>query len=205
MCDNSRETIIAKYTDKSRYNPKYIFGDVYVDEDRIKKLTSDQAKEVFDRELKAAKRFSKHFNCDVFILPEGDANGNVIYVEKHKNPDAIIQGYFIDFKQAKGTDSSVTKKLGKGLSQSDGIIITIEDELSIMKAVQWINGKLNSLESEYNGFIVIIEDYIGNYSIFTVNEKRLSAEENLFTAAQRLLPSNPESKNPQVDLNIPQP
>ena len=31
MCDNSKEAIITKYTDKSRYKPEHIFGDVYVD------------------------------------------------------------------------------------------------------------------------------------------------------------------------------
>ena len=34
MRKNSKETIIAKYTDKSRYGPEYIFGDVYVENER---------------------------------------------------------------------------------------------------------------------------------------------------------------------------
>ena len=55
---NSREVIIAKYTDKSRYKPEYIYGDVYVDEDRISLSNKNtREKEIFERELAAAKRF----------------------------------------------------------------------------------------------------------------------------------------------------
>ena len=59
MIDNSREATIAQYTDKSRYKPEYIYGDVYVDEDRIAEtLKSKDEKEIFEKELKIAKRFS---------------------------------------------------------------------------------------------------------------------------------------------------
>ena len=63
MIDNSREATIAKYTDKSRYKPEHIYGDVYVDEARVAlSKTNDEEKEIFYRELNAAKRFSKHFH-----------------------------------------------------------------------------------------------------------------------------------------------
>lgn len=195
MSSRSREAIIAKYTNKSHYKHEYIYGDVYVDEERITKLRSNQAKDVFNRELKAAIRFSIYFCCDVFLLPEGDKEGNAIYVEKHKNPDAIIHGHFIDFKQAKGTDTSITKKLVRGLGQAEGIVISIEDELEINKAVQWLNGKINSLKKLYEGFIVIVEDNKGNYGVYTINGKRLSSEESLLAAAQRLSPSDLKSGN----------
>ena len=200
MSDNSREAIIAKYTDKTRYKLENIFGDVYVDEARVEySKKSDKAKEDYDRELDAAKRFSKHFNCEVFLLPNEDKNGNVIFIKKHKNPDAIIQGYFIDFKQAKGTDGSVTKQFGRGLGQAEGVIITVMDGITIDNAVQWLNGKINSMKKPHNGFIVVIEDAKGNYKTFTINAKRLSKEENLFTAVRRVSPSNKESINSQVD------
>ena len=73
MCDNSREIAIAKYADKSRYKSEHIFGNVYVDEERIILSKKNKfEKEIFDKELSAAKRFSKYFSCDVFLLPEGD-------------------------------------------------------------------------------------------------------------------------------------
>ena len=195
MCDNSRAAVIAKYTDKSRYKKEYIYGDVYVDEERVEySKKSIKAKDDYDRELKAAKRFSEHFNCEVFLLPNEEKNGNVIFIEKHKNPDAIIQGKFIDFKQAKGTDGSVTKQLGRGLMQAEGVVITVMDGTTIDITVQWLNGKINSLKKSYNGFVVIIEDAQGNYRTYTINAKRLSATENLFTAARRTSPSNQESK-----------
>lgn len=200
MNKNSREAIIAKYTDKSRYKPEHIYGNVYVDELRIaQSKKSEKAKNDHERELKAAIRFSKHFDCEVFLLPEGDENGNVIYVGKHSNPDSIIKGYFIDLKKTKGTDSSITRRLEHALKQADGVLITIEIEILIDKAVQWINGKLNSMKSRYDGFIIVIEDNMGDYITYTVNKKRLSKKENLFMAARQLSPSDPESGNPQVD------
>ncbi len=200
MKKNSKEAIIAKYMDKSRYNPEHIYGDVYVDELRVNQAKkSEKAKADHERELKAAIRFSKHFDCEVFLLPEGDKNGNVLYIEKHSNPDSIIKGSFIDLKKTKGTDTSISRRLERALKQADGVLITIENEILIDKAVQWINGKLISMESQYDGFIVIIEDKIGNYGIYTVNEKRLSKKENLFMAARQLAPSGPEGGNPQVN------
>ena len=144
MIDNSREATIAKYTDKSRYKPEHIYGDVYVDEARVAlSKTNDEEREIF---------------------------------------------YFIDFKKAIGTDRSIIKKLERGVGQAEGIIISIENETSIDKAVQWLNGVLNTMTNPHDGFIVIIEDIDGKYGIYTVNGKRLSVEENLFTAAQRFSP-----------------
>ena len=188
MRKNSKETIIAKYTDKSRYGPEYIFGDVYVDEKRIAlSKTNEEEKEIFDRELKAAKRFSAHFNCEIFLLPP-DENGHAIYVDKHSNPDSIITGLFIDFKQAKNTDTSITRQLERGLGQAEGVIITIEGDITIRKVVQWLNGKINSMAKPHDDFIVVVENKERNYWTFTINGKRLSSTESLFSAAQRLSP-----------------
>ena len=99
-----------------------------------------------------------------------------------------FQNIFIDFKKAIGTDRSIIKKLERGVGQAEGIIISIENETSIDKAVQWLNGVLNTMTNPHDGFIVIIEDIDGKYGIYTVNGKRLSVEENLFTAAQRFSP-----------------
>ena len=119
MCDNSKEVIIAKYTDKSKYKPEQIFGDVYVNKERIAlSKTNNEEKEIFDRELNAAKRFSEHFCCEVFLLPP-DEKGHAIYVDKHSNPDSIIKGFFIDFKHSIGTDRSIIKKLQKGVRQAE--------------------------------------------------------------------------------------
>ena len=188
MNNNSKEAIIAKYTDKSRYKSEYIFGDVYVDKKRIAlSKTNNEEKAIFDRELKAAKRFSEHFNCEIFLLPP-DENGHAIYVDKHSNPDSIIKGLFIDFKQAKNTDTSITRQLERGLGQAEGVIITIEGDTRIGKVVQWLNGKINSMAKTHDGFFVVIEDKKRNYWTFTINGKRLSVEESLFSAAQRLSP-----------------
>ena len=193
MCDNSKKALIAKYTDKSRYKPEHIYGDVYVDKARIAlSKTNDEEKEIFERELNASKRFSKHFNCEVFLLPP-DENGHAIYLDKHSNPDSIIKGLFIDFKQAIGTDRSISKRLEYGVGQSEGIVITIENDTPIEKAKQWINGTLNVLKNEYDGFIVVIEDNKGNYGTYSVNRKRLSLEESLFLATRRLSP--PDNSN----------
>ena len=129
MADTSKKAIIARYTDKSRYKPEYIYGDVYIDEDRI--ILSKKNKyeeEIFTIELNAAKRFSKHFNCEVFLLPEGDKQGNAIYLEKNTNPDAITLDIFIDFKQTKGTNTSVTRQLERGIGQADAVLLILKNK-----------------------------------------------------------------------------
>lgn len=189
MHDNFRDAIIAKYTDKSRYKPKHIFGDVYVDKDRIALSESNRReKKLFDREFKAAKHFSLKYSCEVFMLPPNEGS-HAIYIEKNSNPDAIIKGNFIDFKYAEGSDSSITKQLGRGIEQADGIIITIGNDTTIEKAVQWLNGKINSMKKDHSGFMVIIEDRNGNYKSFIINKKR-RLEASLPFAARKLSPSN---------------
>ena len=71
MKDYSRNATIAKYTNKSRYKPEYIYGKVYIDEDRIAEaLKSKDEKEIFKKEFRASKRFSDCFSYDVFMLPQ---------------------------------------------------------------------------------------------------------------------------------------
>ncbi len=171
---NNREVIIAKYTDKSRYIPEYIYGDVYVDKDRIKMSKKNKfEKDIFDRELEAAKRFSEFFNCEVFLLPEGDKQGNAIYIEKNTNPDAITMGIFVDFKQAKGSNTSITRQFERGIGQADGVIITLENKVGIKTIEKWINGKLKVMTHNHDGFKVVIENEKNSFKVFTIKEGKL--------------------------------
>ena len=104
------------------------------------------------------------------------------------NHDSIIKGLFIDFKQAKNTDTSITRQLERGLGQAEGVIITINGDTIITKVVQWLNGKINTMTKPHDGFIVVVENNRGSSWIFTIKRKRLSIEENLFSAAQRHSP-----------------
>ena len=164
---------------------------------RLSKI-NDKEKEIFERELKTAKRFSRHFNCEVFLLPP-DENGNAIYEEKHSNPDTIFHRFFIDFKNAKNTDTSITRQLERGIGQADGVLITLKDKMDIKRIEHWINGKLKSLKQDHDGFIVIIENGNNNFKTFIINKKRLSIKESLFLTARRLSPSGHESLNSQVN------
>ncbi len=187
MLDTSKEAIIARYTDKSRYKPEYIYGNVYVDEDKITLSKKNKfEEEIFTIELNAAKRFSKHFNCEVFLLPEGDKHGNAIYLEKNTNPDAITLDIFIDFKQAKGTNTSVTRQLERGIGQADGVLLSLNTKVNIKTIEKWINGKLKVMTHNHEGFMVVIENFENNYKAFIIKEGKLSVEKNFPLIARRL-------------------
>ena len=187
MCGNSREAIIAKYTDKSRYKSEHIFGDVYVDEERIVLSKKNKVeKEIFNKELKAAQRFSDHYNCEVFLLPEGDKQGNAIYVEKNTNPDAITLGIFIDFKQTKGTNTSITRQFERGIGQADAVLLSLTNEVKINDIEKWLNGKLKAMKHSHEGFVIVIENCENNYKTFTIKEGKLFFEKNFPLIARRL-------------------
>jgi hypothetical protein len=81
MIDNSREATIAKYTDKSRYKPEYTYGNVYVDEERIKHSNnSKEEKKKYEREFNTAKRYSEKFGLEIFMLPTRGENGHIYFV-----------------------------------------------------------------------------------------------------------------------------
>lgn len=58
------QAVIAKYTDKSRYRPEYIFGDVYVDSYRIvqaEKSSKAKAVQWINGKLKSMKNQYENF------------------------------------------------------------------------------------------------------------------------------------------------
>ncbi|MBR4375875.1 MAG: hypothetical protein IK040_04595 [Spirochaetia bacterium] len=175
MNDNSREAVIAKYTDKSRYKPEYIFGNVYVDEERIAEtLKSKDEKEIFEKEFKTAKRFSEKFGYEVFMLPQKE--GNIIYIEKHSNPDIITEGMFIDIKNPSGSKASIKTRFHESIHQADGVLISVEKDISVSQVKKWIEEKLQ-LMNKHDGFIIAIEVGIKNnrkYGVFKIKGKELS-------------------------------
>ena len=174
MNDNSREAVIAKYTNKSRYKPEYIFGNVYVDEERIAEtLKSKDEKEIFEKELKIAKRFSERYGLEIFMLPQMEGN-KIIYLEKHSNPDIITNGIFADIKCPSGSEISIKKRFQESVHQADGVIISINKPLSILKIKKWIEDKMRWMDN-HDGFIVAIEVGSMNkkYDIFEIKEKGL--------------------------------
>ena len=173
MNDNSKEAIIAKYTDKSRYKPENIFGNVYVDEERITEtLKSKDEKEIFEKEFKTVKRFSDKFGYDVFMLPQKE--GNIIYIEKHSNPDIITAGMFIDIKGPSGSETSIKTRFRESVHQADGVLLSINKLISILKVKSWIEDKLRRMDN-HDGFLVIIEVGRENkkYDVFEVKGKGL--------------------------------
>lgn len=174
MTANSREAIIAKYTDKSRYKPEYIYGDVYVDEKRISEtLKSSDEKATFEKKLEIAKRFSVIFGLEVFMLPQMEGN-NIIYIEKHSNPDIITNGIFADIKNPSGSEISVKKRFQESVHQADGVLFSINKQISINQVKKWMEEKLIWMNN-HDGFLVVIE--VGKkkkeYDVFKIKEKRL--------------------------------
>ena len=98
----------------------------------------------------------------------------IIYLEKHSNPDIITNGIFADIKCPSGSEISIKKRFQESVHQADGVIISINKPLSILKIKKWIEDKLRWMDN-HDGFIIAIE--VGNekkrYDIFEIKEKGL--------------------------------
>lgn len=167
------DNVIEKYTDKSRYEKKNIFDDVYVDSARMaESKKSNQERLNFERELASARRFSEHFDCEVYLLPPKEA-GSVIYKAKHSNPDAIVNGTFIDFKENNsGNEGTIKNLFDKATKQADAVYLTISGGTTLEQAAKWINGKVTQ-KGNIENFGVVLSDSNGNFAEYKVKEKRL--------------------------------
>ena len=176
MYNNSREAIIAKYTDKSRYKPQYIFGDVYVDEGRITLSESNKVeKDKFKTELNTAKRFSDKFGFEIFMLPPKDGNKN-IYIEKGSNPDTISFEMFVEIKNPSGSGTSIKTRFRESVHKADGVLLSVEKNISVSQVKKWIEDQLHWMNN-HDGFLVAIEVGTENnrkYGVFKINGKELS-------------------------------
>lgn len=169
MCDNSRAVVIAKYTDKSRYKKEYIYGDVYVDEERVKLSYKNKTEnDKFKKELNTIIRFSEHFKCEVFLLPPNE-KGKSIYKEKNSNPDAIVYKMFLEIKNPTGSIASIKTRFQESIHQADCVLISIINDTSIKKAKKWIENKLKTMDN-HDGFVVVIEDYKNNYEFYKIEK-----------------------------------
>ena len=179
MTDNTREVIIAKYTDKSRYKSEYIYGDVYVDEKRIAlSKNSKEEKEKFEREFNTAKRYSEKFELEIFMLPPKGENGH-IYIEKSSNPDTVSFGMFVEIKNPSGSKSSIKTRFSESVHQADGVFISIEKTISISFVKKCIEEKLQLMMNNQSGFLIAIEVGINNnrkYGVFKINGKELNLD-----------------------------
>ena len=112
-----------------------IYGNVYVDEERIKEsLKNDREKVQFEKELKTVIRFSEHFNCEVFMLPPNEGGG-VIYLDKNSNPDIIANRLFIEINNPNGIESSIKRRFQDSVHQADGGLISIQEVFEIEKGL----------------------------------------------------------------------
>lgn len=167
------DNVIEKYTDRSRYEKENIFDDVYVDSARMaESKKSNQERLNFERELASAKRFSEHFDCEVYLLPPKEA-GSVIYKAKHSNPDAIVNGTFIDFKENNsGNEGTIKNLFDKATKQADAVYLTLSGGTTLEQAAKWINGKV-AQKGNIEGFGVVLSDSNENFAEYKVKEKRL--------------------------------
>ncbi len=169
-----RESRIASFTDESNYSPENIEGNVYIDAAR-KELSNKNSieKAQYEKELMMAHKLSEHFNCKVFMLPPTIEDG-FIYVEKQSNPDSVVKGFFVDFKQI-NTDkpNSVQRAMKEGIRQADAVYIELGDNISIGNATRALIGQVKSNNNNHEGFGIVISDSAGNFKEYQIIKKRL--------------------------------
>lgn len=89
---------------------------------------------IFEKEMKMAQ-IARSFGHEVY-LPSEKQNG--------KNPDAIMDGMIVEFKNITGGINAVGKRFSEAMKQSYNIFLNIESDLQIHDIFRKIKGEINA-------------------------------------------------------------
>lgn len=107
-----------------------IYPNVYVAMSR--KPKNSEQKKVFNKELIMA-RIAADKDHTVFLLPE---------FPEHKNPDALLDGIFTEFKNITGGENAVSHRFREALRQGQNIYLKIDGNITVRRIKQIISGVL---------------------------------------------------------------
>ena len=134
------ETETAKRTSKNL--AKALFNEekwitkenVKIAESRIQKaeLNSNEKKKYLSEFQTASVLAKKGYY--VYLIPENNKTGA-------KNPDAIIDGDFAEFKELSGKPKKIWDLISKGFRQSRNVFVRTENDYSTKDIIQIIKGK----------------------------------------------------------------
>lgn len=108
---------------------------VFVAASRIPK-NSEQRK-VFTKEYDMAVLAAARGHI-IFLLPE---------VSEHKNPDALLDTIFTEFKNVTGGENAVSHRFRDALHQGDNVYLKIDSDITVKRVKQILAGVLKEKNS----------------------------------------------------------
>lgn len=125
-----------------------IYKNVFIASNR-KPRNSEQDK-VFQKELDMAKIASDNSHI-VYLLPEN------CYVPNIKNPDAVMDRVFTEFKNVTGGENAVSHRFRGALHQGVNVYLKIDSQITVKRIKQILRGVL--LQKENNGIVYCYVSY----------------------------------------------
>lgn len=115
--------------------PKETFSEsngIFVSDERNPK--NKMQKTVFDKEMKMAQ-VARSFGHEVYFPSEKKSG---------KNPDAIMDGMLVEFKNITGGIKAVGKRFNEAMKQSNNVFLNIESDLQIHDVFKKIMGEIKA-------------------------------------------------------------
>jgi len=190
-----KQELVRKYSDKSIYEQDPQEKHLYVHPERMTHAEKNNTeKEKLRHEMAIARKLARHYGFDVFLLPED--LGSHLLLFGNKSPDGIVNGFFFDEKQAvKGTERSIQGNFRKARKQAEMLYLDLsQTNVSIEKAVAYINGQIKAGGDVSESFNVVIENKDGIFSEFRVDINKKELVKSTFLSSPR--------SNPWSDSNI---
>lgn len=168
-----RNASLAEYTDKSKYEVDTKNSKVFIYHRRLENISGSKIKELEKhlRELDIARKFADRYDVEVFLLPPR-LNKNTLVLTNNKVPDGIAVKVFVEFKNARGSYSTIQEAVKTGVKQTELIVIQVDAESSENTIFNALNGQKSYLKDEESkGVVVILEN---SFLEYTINKKELT-------------------------------
>lgn len=165
-----RLAFATKYTDKSLYYTDSENPNVLI----FKEINKDDKK--LAKELIGARKLAS-FGYTVYMLPEmiPDVNGMIVW--GRKNPDALINTAFVDFKNPIGnSDRTIQNEMRNGKKQADVVFLNLPYEITEKDAkkevVRLYSG--SSDKESYENKSIIFASADGEYYYYEIKNGEVS-------------------------------
>lgn len=133
LIDASKE-IVSKLFPQEEWTESY--ANVFVANSR--KPKNSEQKAVFEKELVMARLAADHGHT-IFLLPE---------FPLHKNPDALLDAEFTEFKNVVGGENAVSHRFRDALHQGRNVYLKIDSDVTVKRTKQILAGVLKEKDAD---------------------------------------------------------
>lgn len=133
IIDLSKEIVYSLFSNETWTQ---VHANVFVAKSRNPK--NSEQKKVFEKELDMACIVADKGHV-VFLLPE---------LPIHKNPDALLNAEFTEFKNVTGGENAVSHRFRDALHQGHNVYLKIDSDLTVKRIKQILSGVLKEKEND---------------------------------------------------------